>query len=472
MNKILAFLEKYILPPISKLAEVKYLRAVRDGIVAILPLIIVGSFFLLLGQLPVDAFAEYYTHKGLDIAVANPGLANFIVWYKTKMGILLIPYRLTIKLMALYASFTIGYYLAKAYKLDAISTSVLSGICFIMTQKPEMATIADKKVWFIKMDYLGGTGLFAAILCAFFAVEVARLFNKDKFKIKMPEGVPPSVVTAFTALLPATVIMTITWFIANIINIENILRNIKPIILMLLFCKPCILLPITGGTDIVGLILKIFSPLIYLGDTLWAVIIINIVLALIWLGGIHGASVVNAVFITVWMGYFDENTAAQAAGQVIPHITTLPFYQWFVWIGGSGATLGLVFLMLFSRSKHVKRIGEISILPGICNINEPIIYGLPIVMNPILALPFIFVPVITGTISYFALKLNLLHRLCSMPPWTLPAPIGAFFATLFDWRSIVLVLINILIAMILYYPFLKEYEKTLLTKEENETTAD
>jgi len=436
MNKILAFLEKYILPPISKLAEVKYLRAVRDGIVAILPLIIVGSFFLLLGQLPVDAIDPKWL-------AAKPVWANIILWYKTKIGILLIPYRLTIKLMALYASFTIGYYLAKAYKLDAISTSVLSGICFIMTQKPEMATIADKKVWFIKMDYLGGTGLIAAILCAFFAVEVARLFNKDKFKIKMPEGVPPSVVTAFTALLPATVIMTITWLIADVFNI-----------------------------DIVGGILKIFSPLIYLGDTLWAVIIINIVLALIWLGGIHGASVVNAVFITVWMGYFDENTAAQAAGQVIPHITTLPFYQWFVWIGGSGATLGLVLLMLFSRSKHVKRIGEISILPGICNINEPIIYGLPIVMNPILALPFIFVPVITGTISYFALKLNLLHRLCSMPPWTLPAPFGAFFATLFDWRAVVLVLINIVIAMMLYYPFLKEYEKTLLTKEENETTAD
>lgn len=436
MNKILAFLEKYILPPISKLAEVKYLRAVRDGIVAILPLIIVGSFFLLLGQLPVDAIDPKWL-------AANPFWANIILWYKTKIGILLIPYRLTIKLMALYASFTIGYYLAKAYKLDAISTSVLSGICFIMTQKPEMATIADKKVWFIKMDYLGGTGLFAAILCAFFAVEIARLFNKDKFKIKMPEGVPPSVVTAFTALLPATVIMTITWLIADVFNI-----------------------------DIVGGILKIFSPLIYLGDTLWAVIIINIVLALIWLGGIHGASVVNAVFITVWMGYFDENTAAQAAGQVLPHITTLPFYQWFVWIGGSGATLGLVLLMLFSRSKHVKRIGEISILPGICNINEPIIYGLPIVMNPILALPFIFVPVITGTISYFALKLNLLHRLCSMPPWTLPAPFGAFFATLFDWRAIVLVLINIVIAMILYYPFLKEYEKTLIEKEEVQVDAD
>lgn len=443
MQKILAFLEKYILPPISKLAEVKYLRAVRDGIVAILPLIIVGSFFLLLGQLPVDAFAEYYTHKGLDIAVANPGLANFIVWYKTKIGILLIPYRLTIKLMALYASFTIGYYLAKAYKLDAISTSILSGVCFIMTQKPEMATIADKKVWFIKMDYLGGSGLFAAIICAFFAVEVVHLFNRDRFKIKMPEGVPPSVVTAFTALLPAMVIMTITWLIAGVYNI-----------------------------DIVGGILKLFFPLMRLGDTVWAVIIINIVMALIWLGGIHGASVVNAVFLTVWMQYFEANTAAQSANQVLPHITTLPFYQWFVWIGGSGATLGLVFLMLFSRSKHVRRIGEISILPGICNINEPIIYGLPIVMNPVLALPFIFIPAITGTISYFALKLNLVHRLCSMPPWTLPAPIGAFFATLFDWRSIVLVLINILITMILYYPFLKEYEKTLLVKEEEQIDSD
>lgn len=436
MRNILVFLEKYVLPPISKLAEVKHLRAIRDGIVSILPLIIVGSFFLLLGQLPVDAFDPKWLSS-------KPFLFKLVSWYKTQIGSLLIPYRLTIKLMALYASFTIGYYLAKSYKLEAISTSILSGVCFVLTQKPEIAQIGEKNVWFIRMDYLGGSGLFAAIICAFFAVEVTRFFNKEKFKIKMPEGVPQSVITAFTALLPATIIMTVTWVIADVFNV-----------------------------DIVGGILKLFSPLIYLGDTVWAVIIINIVLALIWLGGIHGASVVNAVFITIWMGYFDANTAAQAAGKTIPYVTTLPFYQWFVWIGGSGATLGLVFLMLASKSKHIKNIGKISLLPGVCNINEPIIYGLPITMNPILALPFIFIPAITGTISYFALKFNFVHRLCSMPPWTLPAPIGAFFATLFDWHSIVLVAVNIIIATILYYPFLKEYEKTLLGKEEEESVAD
>ncbi|MFH1453180.1 MAG: PTS transporter subunit EIIC, partial [Armatimonadota bacterium] len=323
-----------------------------------------------------------------------------------------------------------------SYKLDGMSTGILSGLCFVLTQKPQITQIDGKMVWYLKMDYLGGSGLFAAIICAFFAVEITRFFNKDKFKIKMPEGVPPSVVTAFTALLPAVIIMTITWLVAHVFDI-----------------------------DIVGGILKLFSPLVYLGDTVWAVIIINIVLGLIWLGGIHGASVVNAVFITIWMQYFDANTAAQAAGQPLPYITTLPFYQWFVWIGGSGATLGLIFLMLLSKSKHIKNIGKISLIPGVCNINEPIIYGLPITMNPILALPFLFVPVITGVISYYALHFNLIHRLCSMPPWTLPAPIGVFFATLFDWRGIVLVFINIIIATILYYPFLKEYEKTLLEKE-------
>jgi len=204
----------------------------------------------------------------------------------------------------------------------------------------------------------------------------------------------------------------------------------------------------------------------YLGDTIIAIIVINLVMQVIWLGGVHGASIVNAVFLTVWMNYLEANAAAQSTNSVMPHITSLPFYQWYIWIGGSGATLALVILMLFSKNEFIKDLGRISILPGICNINEPIIYGLPIVMNPIMALPFIFTPIITGVISYVIVDLGLITRFFTMVPWTLPAPIGGFLASGGDYRAVILIFLNILIAGIIYFPFLKSYERSLEKKEQ------
>ncbi|MBI2251901.1 MAG: PTS sugar transporter subunit IIC [Armatimonadetes bacterium] len=421
MEKILNFIEKVILPPISKLAELKHLRAIRDGIVAILPLIIVGSFFLLLGSLPVEIFSSGFLEK-------HQNFLKIINWYKNNLSHILMPYRLTMKLMALFASFTIAYNLAKNYKLDGISAGVLSMAAFLLTQIPQNI----EKSWFLPLQNLGGQGLFASIIGAFFTVEVMRFCHLRQMSFKMPEGVPPSVISAFAALVPASIVFSIIWLLTDILHL-----------------------------NLVEIILKAFYPLIYLGDTLWAVILINLIMQLIWLGGIHGASVVNAVFLTIWMGYLEQNANALSAHQSLPYVTTLPFYQWFVWIGGSGATLSLAVLMLFSRSSYIKQIAKVSIIPGICNINEPIIFGLPLVMNPIMAIPFILTPIVCGIISYLALTYNLVNRFTMIVPWTLPAPIGAFLASGFDYRAIILVLINFIISLFIYFPFFKEYEKSL-----------
>ncbi len=158
----------------------------------------------------------------------------------------------------------------------------------------------------------------------------------------------------------------------------------------------------------------------------------------------------------------DANVAAQAAGQPVPNIAPEPFFQWFVWIGGSGATIGLVLLMLVSKSRYLKDIGKACLIPGICNINEPVIFGAPIMLNPLLIIPFILGPVVCGIISYFAMVLNLVAKPVVLAPWTLPAPIGAYLATGGDWRAIILVLINIAIVTVIYFPFFKAYEKKLI----------
>ncbi|EOD00091.1 PTS sugar transporter subunit IIC [Caldisalinibacter kiritimatiensis] len=416
MNKFFQLIEKVFMGPMTKLAEQRHLRAIRDGIVATIPLIIVGSFFLIIAFPPI------------------PALADLV---KPHIGKILFPFRLTMGLMALYASFGIGYSLAKSYKLDGISGGILAMASFLLTLIPQSV---EGIGWALPMGNLGGTGMFVAIIMSIFAVEVMRFLQQRKIMIKMPEGVPDSVARSFEALIPAAVVITIIWVVRHLLDF-----------------------------DIQSFIMNLFKPLVYASDTLGGVLIPIFLITVLWSAGIHGVSVVGAIARPFWLVLLDENVKAATEGaQVLPHIAPEPFFQWFVWIGGSGATLALVILFLTSKAKYLKQLGKASILPGICNINEPIIFGAPIMLNPILVIPFIIGPIITGIISYIAMALNLVARPSVIAPWTLPAPIGAYIATGGDWRSIILVLINIAIMLIIYYPFFKMYEKKLLEEEAKE----
>ncbi|ADL07120.1 PTS sugar transporter subunit IIC [Thermosediminibacter oceani] len=413
MEFFLKWVEEKLMPPMAKLAEQRHLRAVRDGIVATLPLIIVGSFFLIVASPPIPALAEKIQPYASQI---------------------LIPFRLSVGLMALYAAHGIGYSLAKSYNLDPVAGGLLALASFIMITLPQNV---EKIGFVLPMGGLGGAGLFAAIIMAFFAVEVLRFLTVRKITIKMPEGVPESVARSFEALIPAAAIMVIIYIVRVMLNI-----------------------------NIQELIMNLFKPLVTAGDSLIGVLVPVILITLLWSAGIHGVSVVGSIARPIWMALLDENTQAAAAGaKILPHIAPEPFFQWFIWIGGSGATLSLVLLMLTSKSRYLKNLGKASLLPGVCNINEPVIFGAPIMLNPILAIPFIIGPVITAVISYIAMVFNLVGRPYVLAPWTLPAPIGAYLATGGDWRAVVLVLVNIALTTIIYYPFFKVYERKMMEEE-------
>jgi PTS system cellobiose-specific IIC component len=289
------------------------------------------------------------------------------------------------------------------------------------------------------MENLGGGGMFVAIVMAIFAVEVLRFIKERKLIIKMPDGVPDSVARSFEALIPAAFIIPVIWAVRDIL-----------------------------GFDIQHFVMGLFQPLVLAGNSLAGILTPIIIITLLWATGIHGDSVVGTVARPVWLVLLDQNIAAAAAGQPIPNIAPEPFFQWFVWIGGSGATIGLVFLMLRSRSPYLKSIGKATLLPGICNINEPVIFGVPVMLNPLLFVPFLLGPVAIGVLTYFAMQLGLVTKPYILVPWTLPAPIGAYLATGGDWRAIVLVLVNIAIVTVLYYPFFKAYERKMLQEETGE----
>ena len=409
MKTFFELLEKYLLPPMTKLSEQRHLKAIRDGIVSTIPLIIVGSFFLVIAIPPSETLK----------ALVKP--------YVTQI---MFPYRLSMGIMALYASFGIAYNLAKSYKLDPLSGGSLGLAAFLLTNVP---LNIDPQGWVLPLSNLGGSGMFVSILMAIFAVEIYRFCKEKNHTIKMPKEVPTSVANSFAALIPATLIIIPIWIIRDLLNF-----------------------------DIQEFILNIFKPLVTAGNSLPGIVVPILLITLLWGCGIHGDSVVGTVARPIWLAMLDANVAAQAAGQPVPNIAPEPFFQWFVWIGGSGATIGLVLLMLVSKSRYLKDIGKACLIPGICNINEPVIFGAPIMLNPLLIIPFILGPVVCGIISYFAMVLNLVAKPVVLAPWTLPAPIGAYLATGGDWRAIILVLINIAIVTVIYFPFFKAYEKKLI----------
>ncbi|MCU4986531.1 PTS sugar transporter subunit IIC [Bacillus cereus] len=418
MNKFVTFLDKNLSGPMARLSEQRHLQAIRDGVISALPFIIVGSFFLIVAfpPLPKDSFIS--------------------VWALKNQTSILIPYRLTMFIMSLYIAFGIGYNLAKSYKLDALSGAQLAVCSLLLTLTPELI---DKKGFMLPMTNLGGHGLFVTMIVSILSVEILRFCKKNNVTIKMPEQVPPSVSRSFEALIPAAFVIIMS------------------------------LITVVFKVDLHYVVDKLAAPLVKAGDSYFGVIIPVFLITFFWSFGIHGVSVVGTVARPLWDVYLGKNGEAVASGAShFPFIAPEPFYQWFIWIGGSGATLGLVLAMIvFGRSKYSKALSRTCIVPGIFNINEPVIFGLPIVLNPILIIPFVITPLVTATIAYAATAMGFVTPTHIMPPWTLPAPIGAYLATGGDWRAIVLVFINIAISFLIYLPFFKMYDKNMLEIEKN-----
>nr|WP_038100459.1 PTS sugar transporter subunit IIC [Vagococcus lutrae] len=408
-----------MLPPMAKLAEQKHLRAVRDGIISTMPLIMIGSFFVLLVNFPIPAWT------------------NLIQPYVPSI---MLPYRITVGLMALYASYGMGYSLAKSYDLDGISGGSLSLGTFLMTMTPVIgkAVEGDAELgWVLPMNFLGGGGMFTAILTMILAVEILRFCKEKNVTIRLPEQVPDSVARSFEAIIPGMISLTLIWFVSHILKF-----------------------------NINEAIMKIFNPVVDIaGNTYLGVLIPVLLICLLWAAGVHGVSVIGSIVRPLWLVLLEQNITEVANGGVAQNIGTEGFFDLFVWIGGSGGTLALCILFMMSKSAYMKQIGRLSLIPGIFNINEPIMFGAPIVLNPILAIPFVISPVVTTTITYIAMKFDFVAKVSVVTPFAIPAPIKAYLSTNGDWRAIILVLINFAVYFAIYYPFVKAYDKKMYAEE-------
>ncbi|MGL5041522.1 MAG: PTS sugar transporter subunit IIC [Culicoidibacterales bacterium] len=442
---MLNLLEQKLLPTMSKIAEQKHLRAIRNGIVATIPVVIVGSFFLILLNIPLDPLGINW--KKDVLAAINPMLETH----------LLMAFRLTVGLMALYSAFGIGVALGNEYEMDATTSGMVAVIAFLFSIVPVTITGDMIKAidaagigklaggQYLSVASLGSASLFGAILYSLFAVEVTRLFKKWNITVKMPDSVPAAISNSFAALFSTGFVILFVWTLRFVI-----------------------------GFDLNQLITIILSPIsrFLVGDNLLGIILIVFLVTFLWSFGLHGVSLVGTIVRPFWEQAIAHNgDVFQTTGNAVlagSEYNMFPeqFLQWYIWIGGSGATLGLCFLLLFARSQFLKQMGRVTIVPALFNINEPVIFGLPIVMNPILIIPFMLAPLLMSLAAGAAHYMGLVNAMVTRPPWTLPAPLGAWMGTMWDWRAIVLCLVCIIISTIVYFPFFKAYDKKLFAEEQ------
>ncbi|EIC9800450.1 PTS sugar transporter subunit IIC [Vibrio cholerae] len=421
-DAIIGIVEKHIAPIAAKVGNQPHVRAMRDGFIVAMPFIIVGSFILIFAFPP---FAEDTTN------VFGRVWLNFAT---THFDIIMMPFNMSMGIMTIFVSLGVAYSLAKAYKMDGITSAVLSLMSFLLVAAPA-------KEDSLSMAYMGGTGIFTAVMCAFFAVELYRFMKKHNITIRMPEQVPPAIARSFEVLLPVLAIFLTLYPLSLFVQAEY-------------------------GMLIPDAVMAMFKPLISASNTLPAIIGALLVCQLLWFAGIHGAAIVVGLLSPIFLTNISANIDAFVTGQPVPNIFTQPFWDFYIFIGGSGATLALVILMSFSRSAHLKSIGRMSAVPGFFQINEPVIFGSPVVMNPILFLPFVFAPVINATIAYFAIQLGFVGMGVATTPWTTPAIIGASWGSGWTFTPVLLVVGLLILDLLIYLPFFKMFEKQVLEQEQ------
>ncbi len=435
MSKKSTILEEKIVPIAGRIAEQRHLQAIRDGLALGMPVLITGSIFLVLGFLPIKGYNEFMA-------------GIFGQAWLTK---LLYPVGATFDIMAIYASIGIAYRLAQSYNVDPLQAGALSLASFLLATpfnvlfQPEGIEEAFVVGGVIPKVYMGSKGLFVAIIIAILSTEIYRFIIQKDIVIKMPEGVPPAVSKSFTALIPSIIAITAVWLLR--IGIEaTSFENIH---------------------EIIGTLLQ--KPLSAIGASLTGAVICVFLIGFFWSFGLHGYDMVGAVMSPIWLALLDENRMAFQANPnaVLPNIISSQFFLIFIFLGGAGATLALALLSATrSKSKQLRNLGNLSFWSSLFNINEPVIFGTPIVMNPILAIPFILVPIILTIVTYVSMKVGFVAKPIGISvPWTTPIGISGYLATGGKISGAVIQIINLILAVLIYYPFFKSWDNKLLEQE-------
>lgn len=416
MNGFMDKLAEKIMPLANKLGQNRYLTVLRDAFMLSFPLTMFGSIVVVINNLP---FFNDATKGMLSELFGNGQNA-------------------TMSIMSVFVTFGIGYYLSESYEVEGIFGGAVSFASLLILTPFVMSLENGEEIGgVLSLDRLGAKGMFIGMIAAFIAAEIYCRITKRGWQIKMPDGVPPAVTKSFAALIPA--VMTLTVFlIVNAIMTGVFHANLHDVI------YEVIQKPLTG-----------------LGSSLPATLLALFLVQFLWFFGLHGQIIVNSVMDPIWNTLMLDNLEAYKAGDPLPHIISKPFMETFtVGLGGSGMTLAVVILMAFVlKKKQYRDVGRLALAPGIFNVNEPAIFGLPIVLNATILIPWVLAPLVVTTINYLVMAAGIVPPPTGVSvPWTVPIVASGILATN-SWLGGALQVLDFIIVGFIWYPFLRILDK-------------
>lgn len=412
----------------NKFSEQKHIMAIRDGFITLMPATIIASFWVLINNLVLGA----------------NGLLGKFAWAAKLTLIGGQVYNATLGILAILIAYTIGERLTRAYKGDDPSFGGVFGVISFFVLLPAslaVTTATGKNVTvaaIFSQNETSATGMFLAIISSLIGVTLLCKFNKiDKLRIKMPDSVPPALAKSFNVLIPAFLVSLIFGVVDFAVEVG--LNTNWPDLIVKFFQAPLV----GGFQSLAGILMYVF-----LSNFLWAF-------------GLHGTFILGSIGEPVLLTSLQQNMDALKANAALPNIVTKPFLDAFAWCGGGGMILCLILaVLLASKREDYLTIAKVGLVPSLFNVSEPIMFGMPVVFNPILGIPLVITPLVTTTIAYFATAAGLVARTSVMTPWTTPAVISGYLATNGDWRASILQIILIAIGTLIYFPFVRFANRT------------
>lgn len=414
MDKITVFIEEKVAPPLIKFSQLKYIQVMQRTGLGIMSLLVIGSVFLLIASFPYQPWLDFMGEFRWVIAKASGVGTGFI---------------------AVFTVITVSYGLVEYYnnrdkeQIDIVQPLILSvGSFFLLNPAQTVTTMMDGiegSYTGVPTTYMGAVGVFAAIIIAIVTVELYRLVIKAKLTIKLPEGVPPMVAQSFTALIPSFIVVLFWWILGFVFNL-----------------------------NIAELITNLFKPFVAVGDTAVATMLATGLNRILWSVGIHGSNIVNSVGGTIWGQMAQTNLTDYQAGKSmfeLSHTFTTTWMDNYIWTGLFPLSLSL----LLSKAPRLKSLGKLSIVPALFNIGEPLIFGLPIMLNPIMIIPFILSSTLQAIFAIIFTNLGIIPVPALLISWIMPAPIKTYLATAGNIPATLFVIFGWVMTFFIYYPFVK-----------------
>jgi PTS system cellobiose-specific IIC component len=416
----------------TKVNSFRYIMVIKNAFASLIPVIITGAFGTLFSAMVFDNENGLARIKALSFLAELKPISSAVSY-------------VTLSFLTIYAVFLIGIELARLNNVKGIFPGIVAVMSYLSVNpfvyeyvNADNITVIAENV--LAKQYTDTKGLFLGMFVAIASIELyCWLGRQERLKLKMPDTVPTNVSESFSALFPTILTVAIIATAGFVIK------------------------AVTGmyAYDIIYNIVQ--RPLEGIVQGLPGILLLMFIAQVFWVIGIHGNQMVKPVREPLLLAAIAVNTEAFEAGKEIPNIITMPFWDMYMSMGGSGVTINLLIaILLVSKRDDMREITKLSLAPGIFNINEPVIFGMPIMLNPILAIPFIATPLITGTIGYIATSLGFAAKAVVMVPWPMPPIVNAYLATAGDIGAVVTQIICIIVSILIYLPFVKVSNKAAI----------